>query len=139
MTDLRSKWASVFQCSAFAVLLLAGCGQKQAASLTGTVTLDGKPLTTGTVAFQPVAGGPLSYAGIHPDGSYKVSTGTDRGLPAGEYAVTVVASEPPSNASGGMAVGRLLTPTRYGKAETSDLQFKVSAGNNQIDLRLTSP
>ena len=103
------------------------------------MTLDGKLLTTGTVAFQPVGGGAISYAGVHPDGSYKVSTGTDRGLAAGEYAVTVVATEISPNGKGGEATGKLLTPARYGKTETSGLRFQVTSGANRIDLRLTSP
>ncbi len=139
MINEKRKRVFTFYCMAFAILVLAGCGRSHEAAVWGVVTLDGKPLPRGTVAFQPVTGGPLAYAGIHSDGGYEVSTGTDRGLAAGEYVVTVVANEAPANGNNIELVPKLLTPSRYGNTETSGLQFKVTAGSNQIDLRLTSP
>ena len=138
MIDNRRKWGPMFQCSALAVLLVAGCRRSPEASVYGTVTLDGKPLAAGTVAFHPANRGAIAYAGIHSDGTFRLSTGTNQGLAAGEYAVTVVASETPLPGKAGLVVGKLLTPARYGKPESSGLRFTVTSGNSKIDLGLTS-
>lgn len=80
-----------------AVLLLAGC--EQPGIVTGLVTLDGKPLTTGVITFNPKTGGPTAYGAIGTDGRYELRTGAAAGLPAGEYVVTVAANAAPLVAS----------------------------------------
>jgi hypothetical protein len=119
------------------LLLLAGCGSGHDASITGTVTLDGTALTTGTVTFHPVAAGAIAYGQIDSQGNYAVKTGRESGLKPGSYVVTVVATGEPSK---GMdeSPGELLTPARYGNVEQSDLKFEVKAGENKIDIPLTS-
>lgn len=65
-------------------LVLAGCGSKKTASakLSGKVTLNGEPITGGTLNFHSDAG---SYsASIDAEGNYRVSD-----LPAGPMIVTV--------------------------------------------------
>lgn len=68
-----------------AVLLVALCGcggGSNAGSVQGKVTLDGKPVTGGTLVFYSETG---SYsAGIRPDGTYSI---TD--MPPGDMTVTV--------------------------------------------------
>jgi hypothetical protein len=119
------------------LLLLAGCGSSHDASITGHVTLDGSPLTSGTVTFHPAAGGAIAYGQIDSQGNYAVKTGRESGLTPGSYVVTVVATGEPSK---GMdeSPGELLTPARYGSVEESDLKFEVKAGENTIDIPLTS-
>lgn len=60
----------------FAVVLVAvGCGGgPERAPVSGTVKLDGKPLTTATVIFVPQAGGPYAKGAIDPDGTYELQT-----------------------------------------------------------------
>lgn len=121
---------------------LLGCGGPYDASVSGDVTLDGQPLTRGTVSFTPTAGGPPAYARIDGSGSYAVRTGREVGLPAGEYSVTVVANEPPAAAQGEDGgpppAGKPITPPWYRSAETSGLRFQVEPGSNDIDLPLTT-
>lgn len=122
------------------LLTLAGCGSTHDASVSGTVTLDGETLDRGTVSFHPVGEGAVAYGQIQSDGSYQVKTGRESGLLPGEYKVTVVATAPPPEPEDPMdePVGELLTPKRYGRTETTDLQYTVEAGSNTIDIALTS-
>ena len=116
------------------LVLIAGCSQRES-SVSGKVTIDGKPLTSGTVAFYPSGGGAAAYGSIQSDGTYRIATGATGGLNAGEYGVTVVATTPPQP---GFQFGKMLSPERYNKLETSGLKFTVTTGSNQIDLPLSS-
>jgi len=74
-TDLRIR-ASVAGAVAL-MAVLAGCGGgKPQARVTGTVTLDGKPLDTGVIHFYPQSdeGGPSASADIQA-GQYQLQTG----------------------------------------------------------------
>jgi hypothetical protein len=117
-----------------ALTLAVGCGAHDS-SVYGTVTLDRKPLETGTVTFHPAGEGAVAYGRIGADGSYRLHTGAEQGLAAGEYIVTVVATAPPPDPHSEV-VGKLLTPARYGKLDQTDLRYTIEPGRNQIDLAL---
>jgi hypothetical protein len=121
---------------------LAGCGGPYDSSVTGVVTLDGKPVPRGTVAYQPKAGGPAAYARIEENGSYTVRTGREEGLPSGDYFVTVTANEPAAmtqtDTGGPPPPGKPITPLWYRTKDSSGLSFAVNPGNNVINLELTS-
>lgn len=117
---------------------LAGCGGKPA-TVSGVVTLDGKPLERGSVGFTPVAGGMRAAGVIDGEGRYTLSTNRDAGLEIGEYAVTVVSRKPgPENAQGPPMPGPYITPQHYAVESTSGLKFNVDGGSNTIDIALTS-
>lgn len=130
-----------FAAAAAGLLLAAGCGSS-ASTVTGVVTLDGQPLTTGTVTFTPLAGGgPPAYGTIGPGGRYSLSVGSEVGLPPGEYGAGVVATEEVKNwdiSKGAEPPPKLVTPAKYRDGKTSGLTFTVQPGANSIDLRLTS-
>lgn len=130
----KIAWPSIVS-----IALFAGCNGNSA-NVTGTVTLDGQPLTTGSVSFQPTTSGPVAYGSIGPEGNYQLSTGTSTGLNAGEYIVTVVATEEARQPAPGEPElpPKLLTPERYGNVEQSGLRFTVTRGANKIDLPLTT-
>lgn len=138
----RWQCAPAMLAAVVAVAATAGCGGPYDATLTGTVTLDGNALPRGTVAFHPLSGGPGAYATIDPDGTYDVRTGRERGLPAGEYEVTVTAHEPSTitqTATGGPPPpGKAITPAWYRWKESSGLRVTVDRGSNEINLELTS-
>jgi hypothetical protein len=119
-----------------------GCGGPYDASVSGLVSLDGSTITRGTVTFASVDGGPTAYARIDSGGKFVVRTGREKGLPAGEYAVSVVANEAPAikeTAEGGPPpAGKPITPPWYRSQRTSGLRFMVETGSNEIDLELTS-
>src|SRR5687768_15792207 len=69
---LLANWSSIMQfrsllCCALSVsaIVLSSCGEAGMNTLQGTVTLDGKPLESGSISFTPVdgqaqtAGGPI--------------------------------------------------------------------------------
>jgi hypothetical protein len=126
---------------AVCLLALASCAPENYAEVSGTVTVDKTPLTTGMVTFHPVAGGPVAYGNIDAAGRYSLSTGSKRGLVSGEYIVTVVATEKPpaGTVKGPEPIGKLLTPERYGHKDKSTLKYTVTPGSNAIDLPLVSP
>jgi hypothetical protein len=121
----------------------AGCGVDHGASVSGTVTLDEQPLTSGAVTFHPASNtGAAAYGQIDSTGRYTLSTGSEQSLAPGQYVATVVATEaaapPPADNKTLPQTPKLLTPPRYGNAATSDLKFEVVAGSNTIPLELKS-
>jgi len=122
------------------LLALTGCGAPES-TVSGTVTLDGKPLSLGTVTFHPQAEGTPGYGEIDADGQYNVQTNSGGGLVPGDYMITVVALEPsvvPTDPKAMPSPGKRLTPEGYASVKTTDLRRAVDAGPNQIDLPLTS-
>jgi hypothetical protein len=122
-------------------LFFGGCGGPYDSTVQGVVRLDGVAVPRGTVAFNPVEGGPAAYARIESDGSYQVSTGREKGLPDGEYEVTVTSNERASNpqpTGGPPPPGKAITPLWYRSKATSGLRFTVNPGENTIDLELST-
>jgi len=127
---------------AAAACVAAGCGQPGAVS--GRVTLDGSPLATGVITFNPSASGPSAYGAIGPDGRYELRTGAAAGLAAGDYVVTVAAnaSAPEQPATGPWPgterVLPLVTPGKYASREKTPLRATVRAGGQTLDFDLVS-
>jgi len=116
-------------------LIASGCGPG-VPSLSGTVTLDGRPLDSGQVTFQG-ANLPTAYAQIGADGSYAAKTGATSGIPAGTYQIAVAAYEEiPSKNPDTPPDRRLLTPKQYQSAEKSGLSFEVMQGSNEHNIEL---
>jgi hypothetical protein len=119
-------------------LIFVGCGGAKS-TVSGRVTLDSKPLTTGDVAFYAGEGTALAIGHIDSSGYYQLQTGTEKGLQPGTYQVTVVASEviEPTTPFAS-PTPRLLTPPKYGNVETSGLIVEVKPGANRFDIDLRS-
>ena len=119
--------------------LLAGCGPSYDATISGTVTMDGSPLTKGTVSFHPTAGGPVATGTIQSDGAFEVQTATTEGLSPGEYKVTVVATDPPPPSPTGEELpGILLTAPEFGRLDTTPLTYTVEAGANSFEIPVSA-
>lgn len=126
-------------------LLVAGCDRP--GMVTGLVTLDGAPLTTGVITFNPAAGGPAAYGTIGSDGRYEVRTGATEGLAAGEYVVTIAANaaapvapaeQPaPGSADTGPPILPLLTPEKYADLDRTPLRATVKGGEQTVEFHLT--
>jgi len=125
-----------------AAVFILGCGSEFAASVSGTVTLDGKTIGPGVVNFSPTDLKSNPAVGtISPDGSYVLKSNRTEGLPPGKYRVAVTVFEQSPEAARGErsnAPPKLLTPAKYDNAETSGFEFDVVTGSNTIDLPLTS-
>ncbi len=130
----------------------SGCGdgitdnRKGLAPVTGKVTLDGKPLTTGTISFISSDGseaftGPLDSSGSYTLGASPSSPGA---LP-GEYKVIIIASQQATMGDpmkGGQPIAaeaKSLVPEKYTKPDSSGLTGSVKSGqSNSINFDLKS-
>ena len=120
-----------------------GCsGNNYPAEVSGTVTLDGKPIGPGVVIFAPVGGKTNPARGaIQPNGSYFLKTSRDVGLPPGKYQVSLQIVELPAHLVPGerdMSPTKSLIPDKYTDTTTSGLEYDVAPGSNTIILRMTS-
>ena len=140
------------------VLLLSfavGCGGGRDSSMpdlvpvSGTVTLDGKPLSGAMVTFLPVGAtrGRSCYGVTGADGRYELmESEKNKGAPVGEF--TVLCNKwvmpdgsdlPKDSQVSAMESGaRELLPPQYSEDGTSQLKATVPAGGGTVDFPLTS-
>jgi hypothetical protein len=114
------------------------------AEVRGIVTLDGQPLSFGTVTFIPELaesdGGRPGQARIEPDGSFTIGTANPTkpaGLLPGRYKVAVLAMKPIPNASADRLT-ELAVPARYTEPTKTPFAVTVAAGPNHFELPLES-
>jgi hypothetical protein len=132
---------------AFALVLslVAGCNSAGGTlhKVSGKVTVDGSPLTTGNVRFVPdkargntATAEPVGQVGA--DGTYTLSTNGKAGAPAGWYKVTVDATEVPESSK--PFSGKTLVARKYNAPESSGLSVEVvsSPKPGAYDLQVTS-
>lgn len=123
MRIVNRKTVYAVQCLLIGLLPSLGCskaGRLETEAVSGTVSLDGKPLTVGTVIFTPEMGR-AATGPIRADGSYTLGTyRPDDGAILGRHRVTVMAREnPPASTGGGgppmlAPAGKWLIPAFYG-------------------------
>jgi hypothetical protein len=132
----------------FALVLGLGCGSGKFAPVSGTVTMNGKPLAGALVIFSPIAkegsidAGPGSSGKTNDKGEYTLTSDTGRtGAFVGKHRVSVSLMNPGTGASDdrrrrGQLVNQV--PVRYnGKTE---LTYEVPAGGtDKADFALKSP
>jgi hypothetical protein len=137
------KCAALFVAALF-LASLNGCGNGLA-RVSGQVSLDGRPLRSGsdtrvTVKFQPASGtGPSGVGLVDENGNYSLSTGSQNGLPPGDYVVACSASQLVKAAGSNVAQGaRRITDPKYDNPTTSGLKFTVQPGKNELNIPLQS-
>ncbi len=136
--------------------LVAGCGGGRGDAnlpklvpVSGTVTLDGKPLSGATVSFLPVGAtrGRTCYGATDAEGRYELMLDEEhKGAPEGEFAVLCNkwimpdGSDYPrdTDVSPLESNAKELLPPRYSLDGTSELKATVPAGGGTIDFALTS-
>jgi hypothetical protein len=126
---------------------LAGCRgpSEKLLPVAGSVTLDGQPLTFGTVSLRPDASkGNQSLhhpaAVIDAAGRYEVFTTGRKGAPPGWYKVLVFADEQNRDlVKGKMASPKFVTHIKYIDERTTDLTIHVveKPPPGSYDLRVT--
>jgi hypothetical protein len=122
---------------------VAGCNQSpyELAEVTGSVHLDGKPLTKAKIMLAPVEVGDGANPGkpafglLQPDGSFVLTTyATNDGAVVGEHWVTIINLQKPGNAAAnrGSATpqfSRISLPTRVRVVadQTNHFELKITA------------
>ena len=124
-------------------LMMAGCGKTievAGPEATGTVTLDGNPLTSGVLIFYPAGEGSSAFAKLNSEGKFRVSSGASAtGIAPGKYVVTVEPLNQSNNDEKGNAVPVSRIPSKYTEIKTSDLTITVTEkGPNDFKLELKS-
>ena len=109
---------------------LVGCGSSTPpVKVSGRVSWNGQPLTSGLVVFAPDSErgqrGILAMGTVNPDGTYELATEAGEGLAPGAYRVTV--SEP-------VQLDRATLPTRFQHPDLSGLRAEVPAGHPAVTL-----
>ena len=113
------------------VAMAGGCGSDRLVPVKGKVTVDGAPLTTGSLVFKPDAakGNASKFdssSEISADGSYSLYTRQKEGAPPGWYKVSVVA-QGPANPADPYSAQKSLIAERYNNPEASGLEVEVTA------------
>jgi len=126
-------------------LVLTGCGGgpdlPPVAPVSGSVSIDGKPLPRGTVQFVPDASkgtnGAPAVGNINATGRYTLKTAGVEGAIVGHHKVRVEARQEPKNEMDTMPLS--LIPEKYNDENASGLTFEVKAGQDNVcDLPLES-
>lgn len=124
-----------------ALPLLGGCNRGPddlpLAEASGQVTLDGKPLPYGIVAFHPDpakgTAGPTGIGVVENNGTYRIRTVGREGALVGWHKVTVMAEDASKMGS------PWIIPIRYGHPQRSKLEAEVKPNQkNVIPLELKS-
>jgi hypothetical protein len=136
-----ARWGASASALAVLVCVLPGCGSDLGATVTGTVTLDGKAVGPGMITFVPVEGATNPADGaIQIDGSYSLKTSREVGLRPGRYRASATVLDQPDVKPGERSyeAPKLVTPEKYSDPSTSGLEYDVTPGSNMIDIELTS-
>jgi hypothetical protein len=130
---------------AIAAVLVAilGCNKESRTAVSGTVTFDGLPLSTGQIVFEPTSAGRLGIAQIS-NGTYAMSA--TQGPTVGKYVVRITANRPSgrkTKTGGGRDTNAFVEqqeqfiPTKYN--DQSELTTEVSGEGSIVrDFMLKS-
>ena len=113
------------------VALPSGCGRRNMATVTGTVTYQGRPVPDAFVMFSPTAG-PASGAVTDAAGEYKLLTGGPHGNRVFTGRCRIAVSD--ANPEGRSRDVRILP--RLADTATSGLVADLGPGENVVNLEL---
>jgi len=119
------------------VLFLAGCGDSgpERGEVTGTVTLDGRPLAEATVVFQPAQGSP-SYGETDSQGRYRLGYTADKpGAVVGKHRVSITTARVKGPPGEEVEVPERV-PAEYNSQ--SEVTREVEPGENVFDFSITT-
>lgn len=116
---------------------VAGCSSKTTVS--GVVTLDGKPLDNGTIAFFPIKGdGQTSSAVIGKDGSYQMASSPTQ-MKVVIHSSKVVGQKKLYRDMPDSPVEDILQemlPARYSDMNKTELTATIAPGKNEVNFDL---
>lgn len=120
--------------------LVVGCGGgTDLLPVNGTVTLNGQPLGSGIVQFEPVGAGRPATGRLDANGNFQLTTDGETGARTGEYRVSVLPAGFARSEEDTRPPEKSPIPARYHSPGESGLRFTVEAGSeNSFDVQLTS-
>lgn len=132
---------------ALALVVSSGCGSDspKTVPVTGTISYNGQPLTSGTVMLIPQEGGYGATGQIQADGTFQLTSfKPNDGAAPGTYKVTVQVF--PDESAGGGELGlpgaefgagqKPPIPLGYGDPATTKLSAVINDGETELDLKL---
>lgn len=141
---MTSRWKA-WPVAVLLLLTLSGCGgsgsKRKLIRVSGTVTFEGKPLTSGTITFVADGQPPVNAAGeINQSGTYTLSTERPGdGAAPGTYKIRIESwASPPKMDETGVDPGKSAVPEKYNRIETSGLTATVneSPATQKVDFAL---
>lgn len=109
--------------------------QAESANVSGTVTVDGRPIEGTVISLVSPAGQPAAQATTDAHGKYTLKTMSgDPRIPPGVY--TVIVSKAQRDPAGGNE--KELVPLKYSLPQTSGLTIEVESGLNVFDFELAT-
>lgn len=126
--------------------LHAGCGGSNPLgrkAVSGTVTLDGAPLASGSIEFTPLGGGGgVSSGAVIEEGKFEIPA--ESGLPVGRYRVSIVDNPPAAPLPAGHMPGDDLPPQpkprippSWNQNSTQEIEV-TEKGPNRFDFSITT-
>ncbi len=148
---------SIFCVAVYSSLLLAisGCSGNDGSysgptgTVTGTVTLDGKPVSANVVFMNSIEG--FNASGVADDsGSFSLQSNGNSEIPVGKYQVGVTAADSGAemdpeaamkasleSEDGSIGEGSSTIPAKYNSPAGSGLSFEVKEGGNNFEVKMT--
>lgn len=118
--------------------LLAGCGGKGGANVSGSVLMDGQPLADAEVRFDPKDDASLGVHAATTDSEGKFTLKPDRNIPIkpGTYTVTVnkfvIKEGDTKGAPSGKGPRVNMAPSVYRSRDRTPLKADIQAGSNSL-------
>lgn len=137
----RPGWCGAALLACGAMLVVAGCGGEgeKLAPVVGKVTVNGKPLASGTVSFRPDQGNKSQHQPngvIDAEGNYEMTVPPGKkGVPPGWYKVVVMAYDDPQP---GKPLKSFID-MKFSDEKTTPLKLEVvdNPETGRYDLKLT--
>jgi hypothetical protein len=109
-----------------------GDGRPKRAPISGRVTIDGKPLSSGSIVVHP-AGTRLATSPIGPDGRFTLSMfENEDGCILGKHPLAVVGTKMLD-----LTTTEWLVPKKYADSATSGLEIDVTGPRDDVEIKLT--
>jgi hypothetical protein len=135
MCQSRLRFAGKIIALTFVCAYATGCGDglPPRVPVSGKITIDGQPVTFGSIRFVPAEGGRLATGQIEKDGSFTLTAyKLNDGCVPGTHRVAVYSVEEVND-----TMGRWYVPRKYSVANSSGLKYTITEPTDSLKVELT--